>query len=127
MDTIADFLTRIRNALMVKKREVTAPYSKMKAEIARILMEEGFISNFQISDDQRTIIVYLKYGPRGESVIRDLRRVSKPSRRVYVGWREIPKVKNGLGIAILSTSKGILSDREARRQRVGGELLCEVW
>ncbi len=127
MDPVADFLTRIRNAIMRRKKEVTAPYSRMKAEIARILMEEGFISNFQISDDQKSITVYLKYGPKGESVIRGLEKVSKPSRRVYVGYREIPKVKNGIGIAILSTSKGILSNREAKRQKVGGELLCKVW
>ncbi|MEO0116631.1 MAG: 30S ribosomal protein S8 [candidate division WOR-3 bacterium] len=129
MDPIADMLTRIRNALMRGKPEVKFPYSKIKLEIARILLEEGYINNFQVSGEgvKKEIVILLKYTLDGKPVISELKRVSRPSRRVYAGYREIPKVAGGLGIAILSTPKGILSDREARRQKVGGEILATVW
>ncbi|MEO0098913.1 MAG: 30S ribosomal protein S8 [candidate division WOR-3 bacterium] len=129
MDPIADMLTRIRNALMRGKPEVKFPYSKMKLEIARILLEEGYINNFQVSGEgvKKEIVILLKYTLDGRPVISEIKRVSRPSRRVYAGYREIPKVAGGLGIAILSTPKGILSDREARRQKVGGEILATVW
>lgn len=127
MDPIADYLTRIRNVINLKKKVVKVPFSKIKVEISRILMEEGFISNFKVENNSREMLIYLKYGPKGESVIRGLKRISKPSRRVYVKWEEIPKVKDGLGVALLSTPKGIMSDKEAREKKIGGELLCEVW
>jgi len=122
-------LTRIRNALMRQKSEVKFPYSKIKLEIARILLEEGYINNFQVLGEgvKKEIAILLKYTLDGKPVISEIKRISKPSRRVYVGYREIPKVAGGLGIAILSTPKGILSDREARRNKVGGEILAEVW
>ncbi|MEO0087369.1 MAG: 30S ribosomal protein S8 [candidate division WOR-3 bacterium] len=128
-DPISDMLTRIRNALMVRHKEVRVPYSKMKLEIVRILLEEGYITNFQVIGEgvKKEINIILKYTPEGKPVIYGLKRISKPSRRIYVGVKDIPKVKGGLGIAILSTPKGILTDREARKEKVGGELLLEVW
>ena len=131
MDPIADMLTRIRNANQRFHGEVRLPSSKMKEEIARILEEEGFISGYEVeeSDGKRTLILFLKYKGkrRKEQVITDLERVSKPSRRVYVGKEEIPLILGGAGIAILSTSQGLMTDKEARRRQVGGELLCKVW
>lgn len=129
MDPIADFLTAIRNGLSARLKEIVIPYSRLKYEIARILMEEGFISNFRTSGEgvKKQIIVSLKYLENGKPVIRGLERVSKQSRRVYLGWDELPRVMGGLGMAILSTPEGVLSDREARRRRVGGELICKVW
>jgi small subunit ribosomal protein S8 len=108
---------------------VRVPYSKLKFEIARVLLEEGYISNFQSDGDgiQKTIVVTLKYNEDGSSVVRGLERVSRQSRRVYVGADSIPKVLGGLGVAIMSTSKGLLTDRDARRERVGGEVVCRVW
>jgi small subunit ribosomal protein S8 len=128
-DPIADMLTRIRNAVRARKREVAIyPKSKMKVAILEVFKREGFIEGFEVEDGVKGgITVKLKYTPDGESVITDLERISKPSRRIYVGKREIPWVRNGLGIAVLSTSKGILSDREARKSGVGGELLLYVW
>ncbi len=132
MDPIADMLTRMRNAIRAGHREVEiVPRSKMKVGILEILKREGFIQDFQVEENGRggRIRVQLKYvddDPK-KPVITDLQRVSKPSRRVYVGADEIPWVKNGLGIAILSTSRGLLTDREARKLRVGGELLLTVW
>jgi small subunit ribosomal protein S8 len=127
-DPIADMLTRIRNAIMVKAEKVDIPASKMKLEIAKILKEEGFIRAYKIIKDRRQGIlrISLKYVD-GESVISGLQKVSKPGRRVYVGYRNIPRVMGGVGIAILSTPKGILSDRVCRQQKVGGELLCYIW
>ncbi|MEO0005525.1 MAG: 30S ribosomal protein S8 [candidate division WOR-3 bacterium] len=129
MDPIANFLTRIRNALAARHKEVVVPYSRLKYEIARVLMEEGFISNFRVDGEgvKKQIIVALKYLDDGSSVIRGLEMVSRQSRRVYVGCEEVPKVMGGLGIAILSTPLGIITDREARRRRVGGEVICKVW
>ncbi len=127
-DPIADMLTRIRNAIMVKAEKVDIPASKMKLEIAKILKEEGFIRAYKIIKDRRQGIlrISLKYVD-GESVISGLQKVSKPGRRVYVGYRNIPRVMGGVGIAILSTPKGILSDKACRQQKVGGELLCYIW
>ena len=128
-DPIADMLTRIRNACGAKHRRVDMPASKMKVEIARILKEHSLISDFTTleSDEGRKLLrVRLKYAG-GQSAIRELQRVSTPGLRKYVGAGEIPRVRNGLGIAILSTSKGIMSDKEARQSRTGGELLALVW
>ncbi|MGZ8378292.1 MAG: 30S ribosomal protein S8 [Gemmatirosa sp.] len=129
-DPIADMLTRIRNACGSKHRRVDMPASKMKVEIARLLKENNFVQDFRLveSEDGRPILrVILKYAAGGHSVIRELQRVSTPGLRKYVGVTEIPRVRNGLGIAILSTSQGILSDRQARQKRAGGELLALVW
>ena len=127
-DTIADMLTRIRNANQMRYEEVTVPASNIKKEIARILKEEGFIKDYKIvSDDaQGTIVLTLKYNKK-ERVITGLKRISKPGLRVYAKNNEIPKVLNGLGIAIISTSKGIMTDKEARKQNVGGEVLAFIW
>jgi small subunit ribosomal protein S8 len=129
-DPIADMLTRIRNACGSKHRRVDMPASKMKVEIARLLKENNFVQDYRLveSEDGRPILrVILKYAAGGHSVIRELRRVSTPGLRQYVAVTEIPRVRNGLGIAILSTSQGILSDRQARQKRAGGELLALVW
>ncbi len=129
MDTFADFLTRIRNGLRSRQKEVVAPFSRLKYEVARVLMEEGFVSNFQVDGTGagRRLIVTLKYDDGGTSVIRGLEMVSRQSRRVYVRADELPRVLGGLGVAIVSTPQGVLTDREARRKRVGGEVLCKVW
>lgn len=129
MDPIADFLTCLRNGLSARRKEVTVPFSKLKYEIVRVLMEEGFVSNFQVEGEGtgRRIVVSLKYDEDGASVIRGIEMVSRQSRRVYVGANEIPKVIGGLGLAVLSTPRGVLSDREARRKHVGGEVVCKVW
>ncbi|MBW1981115.1 MAG: 30S ribosomal protein S8 [Deltaproteobacteria bacterium] len=128
-DSIADFLTRIRNACMARFDKVDMPSSKMKLNIARVLKEEGYIKNFKLIKDKRQGILrlYLKYDEHNEPVIEGLQRVSKPSCRVYVRHDKIPYVLNGLGTAILSTSRGIITDREARKQKLGGELLCKIW
>ena len=129
-DPIADMLTRIRNACSSKHRRVDMPSSKMKAEIARILRENNYIQDFRVLDlenGQRVLRVILRYAAGGQSVIRDLKRVSSPGLRKYVGAREIPRVRNGLGMAILSTSQGLMSDSQARRKQTGGELLALVW
>jgi len=127
-DPIADMLTRVRNALHAGHRRVDIPISKMKVEIAKKLVDAHFIETVKVIDEgQRSIIrLYLKYTPDGKPVIRELRRISRPGRRSYVGTSEIPRVRGGLGIAILSTSRGILTDREARAAGVGGELLAVV-
>ncbi|MDB4905715.1 MAG: ribosomal protein [Gemmatimonadetes bacterium] len=128
-DPIADMLTRIRNACGSKHRRVDMPLSKMKAELARILKEENFIQDYttvENEDGKMLLRVRLKYAG-GQSVIRQLQRVSSPGLRKYVGVGEIPRVRNGLGVAILSTSKGLMSDRTARKSRTGGELLALVW
>jgi small subunit ribosomal protein S8 len=128
-DPIADFLTRIRNANMVRHESLEVPASKTKLEIANILKAEGFIKNFDYtSDDKQGVIrVFLKYGPNNERVITGLKRISKPGLRVYAKTGEIPKVLNGLGIAIVSTSEGVITDKEARAKNVGGEVLAYVW
>ena len=129
-DPIADMLTRIRNACGSKHRRVDIPASKMKLEIARLLKANNFITDYKTvaSADGRPLLrVVLKYAQGGQPVIRELRRVSSPGLRKYVAVAEIPRVRNGLGVAILSTSKGLMTDREARAQRTGGELLALVW
>jgi small subunit ribosomal protein S8 len=128
-DPLADMLTRIRNAVMVKFDSVEMPKSKVKVNVAKVLEEEGYINGWEVNDDgpQGTLIVNLKYGPNGESVITGLKRVSKPGLRQYAKAGNVPTVLNGLGIAIVSTSKGIVTDRAARQQNTGGEILCQVW
>jgi small subunit ribosomal protein S8 len=128
-DPIADMLTRVRNALAAGKERVDIPASAVKEGIARILRDEGYIINYRMIEDSRqgTIRITLKYSDSDIPAIENLRRISRPGRRVYVGIDGIPRVLNGLGIAILSTSKGILTDRDSRAQKVGGEVLCYVW
>ncbi len=127
-DPIADFLTRIRNAVKAKKRFVEMPSSNMKVKMAEILKDNHFIRDFNVIEDnkQNIIRIYFKYVD-GESSITGLKRISKPGLRIYVGKDEIPRVLNGLGIAIISTSKGLMSDKEARKQAVGGEVVCHIW
>ncbi len=129
-DPIADMLTRIRNANAMRYTKVEVPASKVKLEIARILKEEGFISEYEIEkhdDKDDMIVLSLKYGNKKERVITGLKRISKPGLRVYAKVDEIPKVLNGLGIAIISTSKGIVTDKQARELQVGGEVLAYIW
>jgi small subunit ribosomal protein S8 len=127
-DPVADFLARIRNAIRARHQKLDVPASKLKAEIARILKEEGYISNYKVQEEEGKLVlrVYLKYGGT-EAAIRDLERISRPGCRVYVGRDEIKRVQGGLGISILTTPKGVMTGRQARREGVGGELLCEVW
>ncbi len=127
-DVIADLLTRIRNAGAARHKEVEVPYSKMKWAICQILKDQGYIDDFEKLDTnvQGTIKIKLKYYNR-QPVIRELKRISKPGRRIYLGAKEIPRVKNGLGIAVLSTSRGIMTDKMARKLNIGGELLFTVW
>ncbi len=127
-DPIADMLTRIRNASIARLDRTEIPLSKLKVEIARVLKEEGYIDDYRVeSGVPGKLVVFLKYGRDRRCAIRGLRRRSKPGRRVYVGHEEIPRVLNGLGVGILTTSHGVLTDRQAREKRVGGELMCEVW
>ena len=129
-DPIADMLTRIRNGITARHERVELPVSKLKVEIARILKSEGFISNFKVVDEdkiQGTLRVYLKYSDDGEPVIHGIERVSRPGRRVYRAKDELPRVLGGLGLAIVSTSKGVLSGAEAAGIGIGGEVLCQVW
>ena len=127
-DPVADFVTRIRNAIRARHQKLDVPASKLKAEIARILKEEGYISNFktQEEDGKQLLRVYLTYGG-AEAAIRDLARISRPGCRVYVGRDEIKRVQGGLGISIMTTPRGVMTGRQARREGVGGEVLCEVW
>ncbi len=128
-DPVADFLTRIRNAIRARHQKLDVPASKLKAEIARILKDEGYIANFKATEEEGHAVLrlYLKYGNNNEAAIRDLQRVSRPGCRVYLGRDEIKRVQGGLGIAILTTPRGVMTGRQARREGVGGELLCEVW
>ncbi len=128
-DPIADFLTRIRNAHLAKHDRLDVPHSKLKRNMCSLLKDEGFIEDYEVveSPPQDMIRVYLRYDREGVPAARRLERVSKPGRRVYRGADEIKPVLNGLGVAIVSTSKGLLTDRQAREQRVGGEILCELW
>ena len=128
-DTIADMLTRIRNAGAMRYTEVVIPLSNLKEELARILKEEGYIKDYKVvkNDVQGELVLTLKYGEKRERVITGLKRISKPGLRVYVKNDEIPKVLNGLGIAIISTSKGIMTDKDARKQNLGGEVLAYIW
>ena len=128
-DPVADFLTRIRNSIRARHQKLDVPASKLKAEIARILKEEGYISNFKTTEENgRAVLrVYLKYGANNEAAIRDLERVSRPGCRVYVGSKEIPRILGGLGINILTTPKGAMTGNAARKEGVGGEVLCQIW
>ncbi len=145
-DPIADMLTRIRNASAIERPYVEMPATKVKVAIAKVLQEEGFIEGYQTGKYETTaegqkefkassnlgephtlLLIQLKYGPEGEQVIRNIQRYSKPGRRVYQGYKDVRRVLDGLGIAILSTSKGVLSDRQAKKEKVGGEVLCTVW
>ena len=128
-DVVADMLTRIRNANTAKHEAVEIPASNLKKAIAQILLDEGYIKAYDVIDDgkQGTIKVTLKYGENKQRIIQGLRRVSKPGLRIYAASQDLPRVKNGLGIAIVSTSKGIMTDKEARKQNIGGEVLAFVW
>ena len=128
-DPIADMITRIRNGGRARLKRVAMPESRMKREVARVLHEQGYISGFSSDGDPKKpmLTVEVRYNATSEPMIQAIQRVSRPGRRVYVGWQEIPKVRNGLGIAILSTPRGILTDQQARDARVGGEILAEVW
>jgi small subunit ribosomal protein S8 len=128
-DTIADMLTRIRNALIAKHDSVDIPASTMKKAIAQILVEEGYVKSFEVIADgeKKTIRIQLKYGPNKQRVIVGIKRISRPGLRVYARKDEMPKVLGGLGVAIVSTSRGVMTDREARKQGVGGEVLAYVW
>jgi small subunit ribosomal protein S8 len=128
-DPVADMLTRVRNGSLAEHEKVDIPSSRLKVRLAEILKEEGFIKNFRLIEDKRqgVLRIYLKYGPGQERVISGLRRVSKPGKRLYVGADRIPSVLGGMGVAILSTPQGLLTDRESRKAKVGGEVLCYVW
>lgn len=128
-DPIADMLTRIRNAVAVQHPQVVIPASKVKVEIAKILLQEGFIAGYTLTNEQpqANMVITLKYSGKGESVINGLERVSRPGRRVYAGYKEIPWVRSGLGVNIISTPQGLMTGRKARRARTGGEILCNVW
>jgi small subunit ribosomal protein S8 len=128
-DPLADMLTRLRNAVMVKFDSVEMPLSTVKVDVAKVLKEEGYIRDYQVKTDdiQGTLKIDLKYGPNKETVITGLKRVSKPGLRKYTKVNDIPKVLNGLGIAIISTSKGVVTDKTARALNSGGEIICEVW
>jgi small subunit ribosomal protein S8 len=128
-DPIADMLTRVRNAMRARHPKVDVPASKVKAEIARILKEEGYILNFKVAEEgpKKTIKIYLKYGTDNAPVISEIDRVSRPGCRVYVGHGEIPRVLGGMGINILTTPRGVMTGRDAHRERVGGEILCRIW
>ncbi len=128
-DPVADFLTCIRNAIGAKHRKVDVPSSRMKAELAKVLLRERFINNFKVIEDtkQGVLRVYLKYTDGDAPVISGLKRVSKPGRRVYVNKDRIPRILGGLGVSVVSTSRGLMTDREAREAGLGGELVCQVW
>lgn len=128
-DPIADFLTAIRNANMVYKKEVRTPVSKMKLALAALLHEEGYIEGYEVVEAKPVpqLIVRLKYGENKERVIQGIKRVSRPGRRVYVSAFKLPRVLGGMGVAVVSTPKGLMSDRKARRLRLGGEVVCHVW
>ncbi|HUG32351.1 MAG TPA: 30S ribosomal protein S8 [Acidimicrobiia bacterium] len=128
-DPIADMLTRIRNAVAVGHERVAMPASKQKVNIAQILVDEGFIDRFEVSENghRSELELVLRYAERRRPVIMGLKRVSRPGHRVYAGARELPRVQGGLGVAVVSTSQGLMPDREARKRRLGGEIVCEVW
>ncbi len=128
-DPVSDFLTRVRNAIKARHQKVDFPHSKLKVEMARILKEEGYIANFKATEEEgrKVLRVYLKYSPDNSSPISDLKRVSRPGCRVYVGHTDIPRVLGGLGINILTTPKGVMTGRQARKEGVGGEVLCEIY
>jgi len=128
-DPIADMLTRVRNAAGARFDKVDIPASRMKISLAKILKEEGYIKNYKVIKDNRqgVLRVYLKYNEQNLPLIQGLRRVSRPGRRVYAGHEDLPRVQGGLGVAVISTSQGVVTDRQARKLQVGGEVLCEIW
>ena len=128
-DPIADMLTRMRNALSAKHKSVSIPVSKIKLNIAELLVKEGFISSYKVEGEgiKANIVIDFKFGPKGEKVINGLKRISKPGLRIYASCEDLPKVINGLGIAIVSTNKGLMTDRQARAEKIGGEVLAYVW
>jgi len=128
-DPIADYLTRVRNGLHAKKKHVDVPASNIKRKMSRILVEQGFVKKYIVLDDglQGIIRIWLKYDENDDPVIHEIKRISKPGQRTYVSVDNLPRVKNNLGISILTTAKGIITSREAKRQNVGGEVLCHVW
>lgn len=128
-DPVADLLTRIRNAINARQQKLDVPASKLKTEIARILKEEGYLANYKATEEngRKLLRLYIKYGSNNDAAITNLARVSRPGCRVYVGHNEIPRVLGGLGISILTTPKGVMTGRQARKTGVGGEILCEVW
>ena len=128
-DPIADMLTRIRNAIMVRKDQVDMPSSRIKLEIARILKAEGYIKNFKLiqEDKKESLKIFLKYDEMKKSVILGLEKVSTSGRRLYVGSEKIPQIRKGMGVLILTTNKGLMTDKEARKQKLGGEVLCYIW
>jgi len=128
-DPIADMLTRVRNAIVARHPKVDVPASKLKAEIARILKEEGYIANFKVAEEgvKKVIKIYLKYGPNNSPVITQIERVSRPGCRVYAGKTDIPRVQGGLGINILTTPRGVMTGKHAYKEGVGGEVLCRIW
>ncbi len=128
-DPIADFCTIIRNGYMARKSQVTMPYSKFKESMAKILVKEGYLEDLKIKlqDFKKKLVVTLKYGKEGKPALRQIQRISKPGRRVYKNVKNLPKVLGGLGLAIISTSKGLLTDKEARKRNLGGEVICKLW
>lgn len=127
-DPIADMLSRLRNAALANQDRTEIPHSNLKAHIVELLKSEGYVSDFRIDEEgHKKITVFLKYGKGRVSALKGIKRSSRPGRRLYVGHEDIPRVLNGLGIAILSTSRGLMTDKQAREQKVGGEVLCEVW
>lgn len=128
-DPIADMLTRIRNALLMKHEQVTVPYSRMKEAVLKIIAETGFIKGYEVLGEsiRKQLVVQLKYAGDGKGVIANLKRVSKPSRRIFSAYEDLKPYRRGFGVQILSTSRGVLSDEEARRQKVGGEIIMEIW
>ena len=128
-DPIADLLTRMRNNIQIRSKVVTIPFSRLKTQILEVLKREGFIRNFEVvvEENKKNILVYLKYAENGSSVVSMLQRVSKPGCRIYSKATDVKPVLNGLGISVITTAKGVLSDRECRAQNVGGEVICEIW
>jgi len=129
IDPVADFLTQIRNGLGARHKSIEVPASRLKLEIARILKEEGYIASYKLAEEgaHRKLEVRLRYGNNNEPIISTIQRVSRPGRRVYVGHQDVPRVMGGLGINILTTPQGVMTGRQARQQKVGGEVLCEIW
>ena len=128
-DTISDMLTRIRNALMVKKSEVVLPYSNFKMNLAKLLHSEGWLKDIQVTEDAgfKTLTLALKYDPTGQPVISGIERISKPGQRIYSSRKTLPKVLGGIGTTIVSTSKGLMTDKDARKEKIGGEVVCQIW
>jgi len=127
-DPIADMLTRIRNASVAHKNELVLPFSKFKASLAKVLLKEGFVSGVnELTGQHKMLQINLKYTPSGEPVIGGIKRVSKPGQRIYMASEKLPRTNSGYGITVVSTSKGLLTDREARKDKVGGEVVCQVW